>query len=122
MPPKRSPKQQQQPWLKRVLIPFWVFQMLCMLGLIGVQVWVILGTLTVPAINVSVIIAEIILFARRRLHPLAYLLFQVLKTSLWTVLFIMSTIGLEVLPQRNDHSVSLITYLFTGIIEVLLVL
>lgn len=39
MPPEGQPKH-RQPWLKRVLIPFWVIQLLFMLVLIGINVWV----------------------------------------------------------------------------------
>lgn len=40
MSPTRQPKH-RQPWLKRVLIPFWVLQIIFMLVLIGLNAWTI---------------------------------------------------------------------------------
>ena len=159
---KNQQQRHQQPWLKRVLIPFWVVQILLMSILIGVNAWVASSdyydysnnrqvtqkssfpmpfhqharvdtdylpntrsgilVMTFACVNITVIIIEIILFARRRLYPLTYLIFQVLKTTLWVVLFIMTVIGVARNARRAISSGPVITILLTGIIEVSLVL
>lgn len=66
------------------------------------------------------IIIEILLFARRRLHPLAYLLFQILKSTLWLVLFCMSMVGIARNIRYGGGGGEL--YLLTGFIEIVVVL
>ncbi|KAL9583639.1 MAG: hypothetical protein Q9212_002582 [Teloschistes hypoglaucus] len=124
MPSSKKPKE-RQPWLKRVLIPFWVFQSLFMLILIGVNVWEITETVRIPSVTTLIvmsfasvcmllIIIEIVSFARRRLHPLAYLIYQVLKTTLWLTLFCISMVGIA----RNIGYGGAQLYLLTGFIEI----
>ncbi|KAL8777070.1 MAG: hypothetical protein Q9194_002761, partial [Teloschistes cf. exilis] len=153
MPPSKKPKE-RQPWLKRVLIPFWVFQSLFMLILIGVNAWEITEKLGIPSVFVFstitktlekkkrmdadrciyrsttlivmsfasvcmlLIIIEIVSFARRRLHPLAYLIYQVLKSTLWLTLFCISMVGIA----RNIRYGGAELYLLTGFIEIVVVL
>ncbi|KAI4277049.1 MAG: hypothetical protein L6R38_005513, partial [Xanthoria sp. 2 TBL-2021] len=116
----------RQPWLKRVLVPFWVFQSLFMIALIGLYAWVqSYQNATVPdlvfifaCVNLTLIIGEIFFFVRRRLKPLPYLVNQVIKTALWVTLFGMSIAGFVVnSDQRSDYF-----YLFTGIVQVIVVL
>ncbi|KAL8904354.1 MAG: hypothetical protein Q9207_003333 [Kuettlingeria erythrocarpa] len=135
MPPKKPPKQAKprQIWLKRMLIPTWVVQILFMLVLITIIAWLsdynytgrTVGDVLITSFacaNTVVIIAEIILFARRRLRPLLYLIFQVFKTTLWTVLFILNLQSLIRIVSAGYSSGSIATILLTGFIEVLIVL
>ena len=114
----------KSPWLKRVLIPFWCFQIGLMLALISVLVW--LDTYSIPlyavlysssplikplplltswpnstnivllivsAVCTIVSFTEIVLFAATRLHPLTYLTLQLVKTTIWFVLFVLSAVN-----------------------------
>lgn len=78
--------------------------------------------MTFSCFNMLIIVAEIILFARRRLQPLAYLIFQVLKTTLWVALFVMSMVGVGRIARAGSFNVSVGMYLFTGLIEIVIVL
>ncbi|KAL8802436.1 MAG: hypothetical protein Q9182_003804 [Xanthomendoza sp. 2 TL-2023] len=69
----------------------------------------------------ALIITEIILFVRRRLYPIIYLVFQIIKTTLWLVLFCISIVGL-VQNTRIGLPYQSALYLFTGIIQVTVVL
>lgn len=64
------------------------------------------------------IIIEIVSFARRRLHPLAYLIYQVLKSTLCLTLFCISMVGIA----RNIRYGGAELYLLTGFIEIVVVL
>ncbi|KAL8713785.1 MAG: hypothetical protein Q9220_002312 [cf. Caloplaca sp. 1 TL-2023] len=128
-------KKPRQIWLKRVLVPFWVIQLFFMLVLVGLNAWMIYDTyivqistiilLTFSSLNTLLIIIEIILFARRALQPLLYLLFQCLKTSTWLALFGMSMAGLGRNARALGSSTTgngIVLSLFTGLIEVIVVL
>lgn len=158
MRPKKlpKPKKPRQIWLKRMLIPSWVVQILFMLILIAIIVWLnadystALTVYVLPAfpayaprfpdetkadrccfhsgdvlilsfasVEAAIIIAEIILFARRRLRPLLYLIFQVFKTTLWLTLFIMSIQRLVRILTSGYFRGSIATYLLTNFVEVL---
>ncbi|KAI4262255.1 MAG: hypothetical protein L6R42_002562 [Xanthoria sp. 1 TBL-2021] len=116
----------RQPWLKRVLVPFWVFQSLFMIAVIGLNAWVqAYRNATAPdlvlifaCVNLALIIGEILFFVRRRLKPLDYLVNQVIKTALWVTLFGMSIAG--IVANKGLRSDDL--YLFIGIIQVIVVL
>ncbi|KAL8881568.1 MAG: hypothetical protein Q9192_007771 [Flavoplaca navasiana] len=81
----------RQPWLKRVLIPFWIFQSIFMLAIIAITVSLsfVAGSLNLyfACINMAFILGEIVYFSIHRLHPLGYLITQIFKTGLWTSLF-----------------------------------
>ncbi|KAL8668374.1 MAG: hypothetical protein Q9168_006992, partial [Polycauliona sp. 1 TL-2023] len=123
----------QQPWLKRVLIPFWTIQSLFMLILIGLASFVVYETafqtsqggvdlvLAFACINMTLIIVEIALFIRRGLKPLTYLVMQVLKTTIWAVLFFISVAGIAIASSRDTLTTNRV-YVLGGIIQVVVVL
>ncbi|CAF9930566.1 hypothetical protein IMSHALPRED_008220 [Imshaugia aleurites] len=90
----------KSPWLKRVLIPFWAFQIILMLSLISVFVVLrgspinqnsnVIIVVIISAVCIVLSVTEIILFAATRLHPLTYLILQLTKTKTWFVLFVLS--------------------------------
>ncbi|KAL9067722.1 MAG: hypothetical protein Q9161_006714 [Pseudevernia consocians] len=114
----------KSPWLKRVLIPCWAFQLLFMLALIYVFVWLRaysgfqkylipspsspqislqlplterpnstnIVVLLISAVCTVLCVTEIILFATTRLHPLTYLILQLVKTIIWLVLFALAAV------------------------------
>jgi hypothetical protein len=51
-------------------------------------------------------ITEIILFARRKLKPLAFLITNVIKSTVWVVLFILEIVS--VVDAHEPHSASAI--------------
>ncbi|CAL8577450.1 hypothetical protein XPA_003278 [Xanthoria parietina] len=118
----------RQPWLKRVLIPFWVFQSLFMVILIGFSAWIISYkqssnptlVLIFACINTTLILSEIFLFVRQRLQPLLYLILQTIKTSLWAVLFGMGVV--DVVGNSRQGSPYSPLDLFTSIVQVTIVL
>ncbi|KAL8948320.1 MAG: hypothetical protein Q9222_005490, partial [Ikaeria aurantiellina] len=130
---KKKKKKPRQIWLKRVLIPFWTVQLLFMLILIGLNAYTVVDSyppipastillLTFSSFNTFLLIIEIILFCQRKLQPLLYLIFQTLKTTLWVALFCMSVVGLARNGAALRASNGVVLYLFTGLVEVIVVL
>ncbi|KAL8653772.1 MAG: hypothetical protein Q9226_003707 [Calogaya cf. arnoldii] len=120
----RTSPDYRQPWRKRVLIPFWVFQSLFMIILIGLSAWLgnQLIVLIFACINMTLIVAEIILFVTHRLRPRDYLEIQVIKTTFWVVLFGFAIAGI-VIQSRGDGSYKEdALYWVTGIVQVVVVL
>ncbi|KAL8994062.1 MAG: hypothetical protein Q9169_005870 [Polycauliona sp. 2 TL-2023] len=114
----------QSPWLKRVLIPFWVFQSLFMVALIGLtavledirnnrQTSSPSLVLIFACINMALIVIEIVLFTLRRLKPLAFLVMQVIKTTLWVVLLLISIVGIAV--NKGSYTNDAV-YILTGFV------
>jgi hypothetical protein len=111
------------PFLKRVLIPFWVIRILIMvidIGLYGVAIGVItayaddvervykdygvnytVGTIiAIMAVIVAIVLFCLILDivciikrARRTLSPRFFLIVNVIQTTIWTVQFVLAMIG-----------------------------
>lgn len=112
------------PFMKRVLIPFWVIRILIMLfeiGMYGLAIGVIAAysddiedqleehynasTSVTAAIAILVVILLIIVAclvldivcivkrARRTLSPRFFLITNVVQTTIWTIMFILSMIG-----------------------------
>ncbi|KAL2045279.1 hypothetical protein N7G274_002362 [Stereocaulon virgatum] len=88
---------EKSPWLKKVLIPFWVAQFIVMIALLSfvclMGIYAIRPTqlvIIILCINcVFLDIMEITLLAIHSLAPIAYLIFQCVKTIIWfTVLAI----------------------------------
>ncbi|KAI4231239.1 MAG: hypothetical protein L6R40_007809 [Gallowayella cf. fulva] len=124
---ERTKTNARQPWLKRVLVPFWVFQSFFMLALIGINAWILATRtrdrslfLSLTCINMTLIITEMLLFARSRLHPMTYLFSQLVKTTLWMVLFCMSVAGIVRSTEIGILDQSAFV-LLTGIIQVTVV-
>ncbi|KAK4561162.1 hypothetical protein LTR86_005117 [Recurvomyces mirabilis] len=107
-------------WLKKVLIPFWVVELGFLLVIIifgslslaslveeeayyptyyrGVIKALYLGTgvlLTMAIISTAFVIASIVLFARHRLNPITFLVFQCIKMCFWTYVFVASIINIS---------------------------
>ncbi|KAF6238538.1 hypothetical protein HO173_003043 [Letharia columbiana] len=86
----------KSPWLKRVLVPFWTFQLIFMVTLMSFFVWVLacvgfhrntnIVVLIISGVCMVLSVIEIILFVVIRLYPLTYLILQLVKTIMWLVL------------------------------------
>lgn len=112
------------PFLKRVLIPFWVIRIIVMVGTIGVYAVAIAAVsslrdsdvgrgfssgdikkaksiiLAIAAVVMVLVliclildIVSIVKRSRRKLSPRFFLISNVLQTTLWLVLFILSMVG-----------------------------
>ena len=64
--------------------------------------------------------AEIILFARRALKPVTYLIFQCVKAGLWFIVFILTVLGAAVWVGEDVGSDELIMWIV--LIEVVVLL
>ena len=83
--------------------------------------------MTICAICIILIITEIILFARMHLKPLTYLVLQVVKATLWIILFLMTLVGVNRGSGSSAASEpvsfgSFSYYLLAGLIESIIVL
>ena len=117
MPSNRIGK---SPWLKAVLIPFWILQILFMAILLGAIGWLLqydllgctlrsspsrksaklilncreeLLIIIICAVCLILDITEIILFAKHILQPLIYLVLSVVKTTVWFIIFMITVVG-----------------------------
>ncbi|MCJ1371229.1 hypothetical protein MMC20_002444 [Loxospora ochrophaea] len=97
-----QPSSRNGPWLKRVLIPFWVFQIFievvfCIAAVVALSegfeddsaqsalnILLLLFCIICLALNIT----EVVLFCKNNLSPLTYFIFQLVKTIIWTALFI----------------------------------
>ncbi|KAF2110680.1 hypothetical protein BDV96DRAFT_500843 [Lophiotrema nucula] len=93
-------------WKKRILIPFWVVRILCMLFIIAIYA-VALKVIaddpnrTTPAIGVVVVfmlliiavllmdVLAILMFLRDKLNPKSFLIMNVIQTAFWFVVLIL---------------------------------
>ncbi|KAI9881547.1 MAG: hypothetical protein M1830_000111 [Pleopsidium flavum] len=96
--------EKHQPWYKRVLITFWIIHL-------GFMLWFIASASFLTTVNQAALrggeiiliiicsvcalldIIEIILFVPGKLKPLTYLIFQVIKTTIWLILFLISVVN-----------------------------
>ncbi|KAJ9640961.1 hypothetical protein H2201_002195 [Coniosporium apollinis] len=91
------------PWLKRVLIPFWVIRGLVEIFFIGGTIYLLaaggntrssqgaylvslLFNLTLAALD----IASIVLYSRHNLKPKIFLIFNVVGCAIWLIVFLMT--------------------------------
>ncbi|KAK3662281.1 hypothetical protein LTR22_006814 [Elasticomyces elasticus] len=94
-------------WLKRVLIPFWVIEIIWLIIVLILSIfdffwwdrlpserWISISVVELPFAAVSIIldITAIILFARRNLSTTTYLVFQCLKGAGWAAMFLIDVI------------------------------
>lgn len=66
--------------------------------------------LIVCAICIVLDVTEIVLFARRKLQPLTYLVFQSVKTAVWFALFMVALVHGLVAQQNQAHPDTTYTY------------
>lgn len=123
----------KSPWLKRVLVPLWAFQLIFILALMSVIVWLCaysgfqitnIIVLIISVVCTVLAATEIILFAATRLHPLIYLILQLVKTVTWLVLFalvVVDTIRVQKVEESRGYSSGISSvYLFLeGFVETL---
>ncbi|KAI9749052.1 MAG: ubiquinone biosynthesis monooxygenase Coq7 [Chaenotheca gracillima] len=96
------------PWLKAVLIPFWVIQLLLMSALIGLASFVLsresyyyyspatapyIAAVLIAAICMILDVTQIILFAKNKLSPLAYLIMNCVTSTIWTIIALIGIVG-----------------------------
>ncbi|KAK5699295.1 hypothetical protein LTR17_023351 [Elasticomyces elasticus] len=94
-------------WLKRVLVPFWVIEIIWLIIIFILSIfdffwwdrlpserWISISVVELPFAAVSIIldITAIILFARRNLSTTTYLVFQCLKGAGWAAMFLIDVI------------------------------
>ncbi|KAK5714720.1 hypothetical protein LTR17_017110 [Elasticomyces elasticus] len=94
-------------WLKRVLVPFWVIEIIWLIIVFILSIfdffwwdrlpserWISISVVELPFAAVSIIldITAIILFARRNLSTTTYLVFQCLKGAGWAAMFLIDVI------------------------------
>ncbi|CAD6592440.1 MAG: hypothetical protein ASARMPREDX12_006088 [Alectoria sarmentosa] len=117
-------------WLKSVLIPFWIIQLLFMCILLGAQIWAALtgleasGLLQIIICAVCIIldVTEIILFARGTLQPITYLVLQCVKTTLWFIIFLIAAVGGVREESVPGESGDVALILLSGLIEAVVLL
>ncbi|KAF2812563.1 uncharacterized protein BDZ99DRAFT_474715 [Mytilinidion resinicola] len=102
---------QTTPWKKRVLFPFWAFRTSFMVFLIGIYIWaiviirsrhdienvswgVIILFMLLLIICLLLDIMAMIMFAKHSLKPGAFLLFNVIQTTIWTVILVLDIVAL----------------------------
>ncbi|KAI4211458.1 MAG: hypothetical protein LQ351_005760 [Letrouitia transgressa] len=88
-------------WMKRVLVPLW--------------------TIAFCVTCLALTIAEIILFSRRYLKPLAHLSMEVVKSTVWVVLFLIDVVSV-VRQQTASYRASSGLYVLIGVCETIIVL
>ncbi|KAF1811391.1 hypothetical protein P152DRAFT_71734 [Eremomyces bilateralis CBS 781.70] len=110
MPPRY--RHDNTPWMKRILIPFWVVRnlfMIIMIGIYAVALGVVdhytqtrssnIAVLSIPlvlcAICVVLDITSIVLFAKRMLSPRVFLVFSVIQTLIWLGGFILDIVAIS---------------------------
>ncbi|KAK5173582.1 uncharacterized protein LTR77_002263 [Saxophila tyrrhenica] len=118
-------------WKKRVLIPFWVIQILiCLvfilaaaLGLYVVDnvnadaaVEAALNTgaavdLTFALLTILFDVAEMIMMCMHRLHPVTFIVFQCIKSAIWTA-FLLLTIYAAAVSSTTGLTIFLVVVLF----------
>jgi len=96
------------PWLKRVLIPFWVIRIFFMVIIVGLYAWALslvasdyagsylagpIVLMILLAICLILDIVSIILYARRKLKPKVFLIFNVFQTLFWLVIWIIEIVN-----------------------------
>ncbi|KAL6721503.1 hypothetical protein ACLMJK_000607 [Lecanora helva] len=102
------------PWLKRVLIPFWVVQLGLMTFVLVLTIWLVTidyGSFSIAEVLIIIFciasiifdLTEIILFARRKLRQLTYLIFQIIKATIWFGIFVAALA--RGLTQQTHHGV-----------------
>ncbi|KAF2458458.1 hypothetical protein BDY21DRAFT_370702 [Lineolata rhizophorae] len=96
------------PWLKRVLIPFWAIRGLFMailiiifalgIGILAddapgeyIAIWAVFLGLFIFCLVLDII--TIVKFARNHLSPRLFLIFNVIQTTFWTVVFVLEIVG-----------------------------
>ena len=145
----------KSPWLKRVLVPFWAFQIIFMLVLITIlfwlpawsgletyvnpppllqlEIWPQLSLTRINSTNILILIisalcivlsiTEIILYAATRLHPLTYLILQLVKMTIWGVLLAIAVYKLTVLGGvKAEEEAGLVYFFLQGFVETLVLL
>ncbi|MCJ1339410.1 hypothetical protein MMC09_004699 [Bachmanniomyces sp. S44760] len=129
-------KSKNGPWLKRVLVPFWVIQDFFMLLLIAVVAFALsiedeegprrvtfasyIIFLLVCSLCLILNITEHILFGRRNLQPLTYLMFNIVKCTTWLIIFCISCANFE--KESGLSWYGGLNLIFGGFIENLIVL
>ncbi|KAG0650543.1 hypothetical protein D0Z07_3076 [Hyphodiscus hymeniophilus] len=113
------------PWRKAILIPFWCLQIGFMLVFIPLLVvsyknnndedWDGTSTrydvwITLCGFCLLLTITEIILLARHKLRPLAFLLMNVAKAAIWTALFILDIVSVVNDGGRTTSTVGIILH------------
>lgn len=75
--------------------------------------------LLISAICAVLSITEIILFIASKLHPLTYLILQLVKTTTWLVLFALAAVGTTRLEEEQGYSLGSSTgsFIFVGFAE-----
>jgi hypothetical protein len=68
--------------------------------------------LTILCICLLLTVAEIVLLARHKLKPLTFLITNVIKSTIWVVLFILEIVSLT--TSRNSHTASALAIIIEG--------
>ena len=112
-------------------MPFWVFQTIFSLIMVGLFAWIIQASawtegfggtiadtvyLVLNVICLTFNIAEIALFARGYLRPGIYLGLNIAKTALWTIVLIMEIIGASMTVRNQYGSLAIYTVAYLVIV------
>ena len=79
-------------------------------------------TLLMSGICLILVITEITLFAKRNLRPITYLVFQSVKTTFWTILFLISLVNAMKKDGFNGYMYTSEVRLLAGLIQSTVVL
>ncbi|KAK3659453.1 hypothetical protein LTR56_001343 [Elasticomyces elasticus] len=96
-------------WIKRVLTPFWAIELIWLLAVFILscvdlgkydghrRTWVSMSIIELPfaIFSVALDLTAIILFARYKLRPIPYLVFQCLTAACWTTVLILDLLSLH---------------------------
>ncbi|KAK5124029.1 hypothetical protein LTR85_002226 [Meristemomyces frigidus] len=111
-------------WLKRVLVPFWVVDLIWFLVILifasmdvglyneesGIDVIEAAVLLAMSSISMILDVTAIVLLARHKLTPVTYLVFQCVKTAFWTYPFIV-----DIVLSAHHYKTGL-SFLFTVVL------
>ncbi len=78
--------------------------------------------MVISCICIILNITEIILFVRKILQPITYLVFQCCKTAMWLIIFLMVIVNTEKYQQAAGSSTSASTLFLDGTIEAIVLL
>lgn len=78
--------------------------------------------MAIEAVCIILDITEIILFAKRKLAPLTFLVLQVVKTTIWTIIFIIYVVRLATVASSASYELNSTILFLSGDIEALIIL
>ena len=74
------------------------------------------------AVCIILNITEIVLFAKKKLAPITYLVLQVVKTSIWTIVFIVYIVRLATIQGTEGYYIDGFDLFLGGDIEAIVLL